>query len=163
MPDSLVGVNTSVPNKLVHLAIEKGDISELSGYDTIRPEVKTSDGSRLDLMLSSKAKRTCYVEIKNCSLVKEGHARFPDAVTTRGRKHLHELIRLKHEGHRAVIFFLIQRMDAQVFTPAETIDPDYAESLGEAEKNGVEVLTYDTIIDTKGIRINCRIPYRLLF
>ncbi len=161
MPDSLVGINTAIPNKLVAKAIADNSSAELTGYHTIKPEVKTSDGSRLDLMLTSNTKSTCYVEIKNCTMVDKGHASFPDAVTARGRKHLHELIRLRQMGHRAVIFFLIQRMDARFFTPAVTIDPKYAESLKEAEKKGVDILAYDTQLDTTGIRIGNKIPYHL--
>ena len=80
------------------------------------------------------------MEIKNCTLVEEGVAMFPDAVTTRGQKHLDELVRLKQEGHRAVIFYLIQRMDAKIFTPAAMIDRVYAQKLKHAVENGVEIM-----------------------
>lgn len=161
MPDSLVGVNTGVPNKFVKNAILEGQIAEITGYDSIKPEVKTSDGSRLDLMLKKNEHETCYIEIKNCSLVKNGLASFPDAVTTRGQKHLGELVRLKKLGHRAINFYLIQRMDADRFSPAASIDPEYAKKLKSAVKNGVEILVYDTIIDLKGIKVGRRLPVEL--
>jgi sugar fermentation stimulation protein A len=154
MPDSLVGVNTMVPNRLVKQSIEEGLVDELNGYDRVRAEVKTSDGSRLDLLLEKERGRNCFVEVKNCTLVEGSNARFPDAVTTRGRKHLLELQRLVSEGNRCAMFFLIQRMDADSFSPADDIDPIYGEELRKAHQNGVEILVYDVFIDLDGIRLN---------
>jgi sugar fermentation stimulation protein A len=154
MPDSLVGVNTLVPNKLVKHAAEKGLVPELSGYDRVRAEVKTSHGSRLDLLLEKEGGGNCFVEVKNCTLVEESIARFPDAVTVRGRKHLLELQRLVKEGNRCVMFFLIQRMDADSFSPADDIDPAYGAELRKAHQNGVQILVYDVCIDLHGIRLN---------
>jgi len=161
MPNSLVGVNTFIPNRFVKEAILNKQIPELIAYDSVKSEVKTSEGSRLDLMLQKGGEETCYVEIKNCSLVKNGLASFPDAVTTRGQKHLDELVRLKKQGHRAIIFYLIQRMDADRFSPAASIDPEYAKKLKNAVNNGVEILVYDTIIDLKGIKVGRRLPVEL--
>jgi len=161
MPGSLVGVNTLVPNKLVKQSIESGLIKELSGYETVRAEVKTSAHSRLDLLLESRHKGECYVEIKNCTLVEDGIARFPDAVTTRGRKHLLELQRLVSEGKRGVIFFLVQRMDADTFRPADDIDPVYGEELRKVHAKGVEIIVYDVRIDLTAICINHKIPYTI--
>ena len=144
---SYIGINTMVPNRLVKASIENGLVEELSGYTKVRAEVKTSDHTRLDLMLADEAGGCCYVEIKNCTLVEEGPAMFPDAVTTRGQKHLEELVMLKKQGHRAVIFYLIQRMDAKRFTPAAAIDPVYAEKLAWAADNGVEIVTRDVVMD----------------
>jgi sugar fermentation stimulation protein A len=92
--------------------------------------------------------------VKNCTLVEGSNARFPDAVTTRGRKHLLELQRLVNEGNRCAMFFLIQRMDADSFSPADDIDPIYGEELRKAHQNGVEILVYDVFIDLDGIRLN---------
>jgi len=161
MPDTMIGINTLVPNKLVKQAVENGLIDELAGYDRVKAEVKVSDHTRLDLMLEKETGETCYVEIKNCTLVQEGVAMFPDAVTTRGQKHLDELERLVSQGHRGVIFYLIQRMDAVAFQPASMIDPVYGEKLANAAKNGVEIITRDTIIDTGSIRTNRSVPVRL--
>jgi len=158
MPESMIGINTQVPNKLVKQAIEQGIIEELAEYKKVSAEVKTSSHTRLDLLLEKDTGEKCYVEIKNCTLVEKGTAMFPDAVTTRGQKHLEELQHLIGLGHRAVIFYLIQRMDARDFKPASRIDPAYAEKLKTAVQNKVEVITRDTVIDTIEIKIGKSIP-----
>ncbi len=158
VPGSLIGINTQVPNKLVKTAVETGQIQELDGFNRARAEVKTSAHTRLDLFLENEAKEQCYVEIKNCTLVEEGVAMFPDAVTTRGQKHLDELVRLRAEGHRAVIFYLIQRTDARVFRPADAIDPVYGEKLRRAVAAGVEIITRDTRMDPVRICVNQAVP-----
>jgi len=161
MPTSIVGINTLIPNRLVAESIEAGLVSDLNGYDNIAREVKTSDNTRLDILLSSEDGNRCYVEIKNCTLVKEGVACFPDAVTSRGLKHLVELSSLVSKGFRCVIFYVIQRMDANIFQPADHIDPAYGRKLRQVLKHGVEIIVYDTQIDLKTIRLNRKIPYRL--
>ncbi len=161
MPGSLVGVNTNVPNRLVAGSIQEKRINELKNYDDVRREVKTSDHTRLDILLSGRGKRNCYVEVKNCTLVKTNTAYFPDAVTTRGLKHLIELQKLVSAGHRGVIFYLIQRMDAALFKPADHIDPAYGEGLRKAVKNGVEILVYDVVLDLDRIVIGKKIPHSL--
>ncbi len=159
--NTMIGINTQIPNKLVKQAIENNLISELSGYDRIKPEIKTSDHTRLDLVLEKSSGEKCYVEIKNCTLVEDGIAMFPDAVTTRGQKHLDELRYLVSLGHRGVIFYLIQRTDAKIFQPANMIDPVYADKFNKALKNGVEIIIRDTIIDTKTISIGGQIKWQL--
>jgi len=161
VPETMIGINTQVPNKLVKQSIENGLIQELSGYDRVTAEVKTSSHTRLDLLLENAAKEKCYVEIKNCTLVEKGIAMFPDAVTTRGQKHLDELVHLVSSGYRGVIFFLIQRMDANSFKPAEMIDKVYAQKLRKAVQKGVEVIAMDTSINTRMIRIKKHIPVSL--
>jgi len=158
VPGTLIGINTQVPNKLVKQAIENDLIKELSGYDRVIAEVKTSSHTRLDLLLEKVSGEKCYVEIKNCTLVEEGIAMFPDAVTTRGQKHLDELDHLVSLGHRGVIFFLIQRMDAKAFKPAAMIDKIYAEKLRNVIKNGVEIVVRDTVISPPIIRLGNTVP-----
>lgn len=158
VPATMIGINTLLPNKLVKQSIENGLIDELSGYDIIKPEVKTSRHTRLDLYLEKKNGDKCYIEIKNCTLVEDEIAMFPDAVTTRGQKHLDELENLAGLGHRSIIFFLIQRMDARAFKPADMIDKVYAEKLKQVIGKGVEVIAKDTEIDTEMIRIRNSIP-----
>ena len=158
MPTSLVGVNTLVPNRLVSLSVAAGLIDELAGYETVEREVKIGRSSRLDLRLSRGESDRCYVEIKNCTLVENGVARFPDAVTTRGLRHLDELAGLVDSGCRCVMFFFIQRMDARVFEPADQIDPGYGTGLRRAVNRGVEILAYDVRIDLAGIQLNRRVP-----
>ena len=158
MPTSLVGVNTLVPNRLVFRSAAAGLITELAGYDTVEREVNIGNNCRLDLRLSNGAKERCYVEIKNCTLVDDGVARFPDAVTARGLKHLNELENLVKSGYRCVMFYFIQRMDARIFKTADQVDPDYGNGLRRAVKRGVEVLAYDVLIDLSGIKLNRKIP-----
>ncbi len=160
-PETLIGINTMVPNRLVKLAVENNLIEELSGYDSVRAEVKTSEHTRLDLLLQSGEDEKCYVEIKNCTLVEDSVAMFPDAVTTRGQKHLQELEDLVASGHRGVIFYLIQRTDAIKFRPADAIDPVYGEKLRQAVKNGVEIVTRDVVITPEMICIGQKIEVDL--
>lgn len=151
MPTSMVGVNTLVPNRLVAKALGSGQVPELAGYDRVATEVRVNSSSRLDLKLTGHGLPDVYVEVKNCTLVVDGCARFPDAPTTRGQKHLNELARLKADGLRAVIFFLVQRTDALRFSPADDIDPVYGKILREVAKKGVEIITYDVEITIDGI------------
>ncbi|MCP4021320.1 MAG: DNA/RNA nuclease SfsA [Desulfobacteraceae bacterium] len=160
-PKTLVGINTQVPNKLVKNAIKAKQVKGLNGYDYVTAEVKTSEHTRLDLVLEKGTREKCYVEIKNCTLMEDGCAMFPDAVTTRGKKHLEELETLVANGHRGVIFYLIQRMDARCFKPAESIDSEYAKALRKAVENGVEIMVMDTVIDTKFICLGKVVPYSL--
>lgn len=157
MPSSLVGVNTMVPNRLVRLSIESGKIKELTGFDSVRSEVRYGENSRIDLLLERGDSR-CFVEIKNCTLVTEEIAYFPDAPTTRGLKHLVELQKQIALKNRCVMFYLIQRMDAKLFRPADHIDPAYGKELRRAVNNGVEMLAYDAQLDLYGIRLNKTIP-----
>ncbi len=161
MPTSLVGINTMVPNRLVFQAIASGDVTELDAYDSISREVRTHKNTRLDMLLTKGDSDRCFVEIKNCTLVKEDVAYFPDAVTSRGLKHLVELQKLASSGFRCVMFYLIQRMDAKIFQPADHIDPAYGEELRRAVDAGVEILAYDVRIDLKTISLHQSIPYIL--
>ena len=158
MPDSLVGVNTMIPNRLVKKSIEDGLVDELKGYERVASEVNVGNGSRLDLLLENRVGEKCFVEVKNCTLVEGGKAFFPDAVTVRGRKHLLELQRLVTEGNRCAMFFLIQRMDAEEFRPADYIDPLYGAELRRARMGGIEILAYDVNIDLNRIELNKRLP-----
>ena len=158
MPTSFVGVNTGVPNKLVKASIESGKIRELTGYYRIRPEVRYGENSRIDLLLERREREKCFIEVKNCTLVENGIAYFPDAVTLRGLKHLVELQRQVHNGNRCVMFYLIQRMDAKVFRPAYHIDQAYGKELKNAIRNGVEIFAYDVVINIERISLNQSLP-----
>ncbi len=144
--DTLVGINTALPNKLVSRAIENGTISELSGYAHLRNEVKYGLNSRIDILLEDDEKPSCYVEVKNVTLRRDltpgAPVEFPDSVTSRGTKHLAELSQMVADGHRAVMVYLVQREDAETFTIARDIDPVYGKALDNAIKSGVEVLCY---------------------
>jgi len=140
----LIGINTLLANKLVKEAIENGYIAELKTSRTIATEVAYgAEKSRIDLLLSQKNGQKCYIEVKNVTASFEsGTAAFPDAVTARGTKHLRELELMVQQGHRAVIFYCVQRADMQRFRVAHEIDPLYAQTLLQVQKTGVEVLAY---------------------
>ena len=155
-----VGVNTGLTNKLVAEAIEKGEVKELAEVTSLKREVTVSKGSRLDLLVEQQDLKT-YIEIKNCSMAINSCAMFPDAVTARGTKHLEELIKIREKGDGAAIFFLIQRGDADHFSPARDIDPTYADTLAKAKKAGVMILAYQAEVSPEGIEVATRLPVKL--
>ncbi len=155
-----VGVHTGRPNQLVEEAIRGGRISELSGYAELRREVPYGKNSRIDLLLTGK-KGLCYVEVKNTTLYHEGFARFPDAVTERGQKHIKELARMVAEGHRAVLVFLVNRSDCGKMGPADHVDPQYGKLLRWGAEEGVELLAYRTKITKREIAVEKPLPVDL--
>lgn len=160
-----VGINTSRPNRIVEDAIIAKNIPELVAYNTVKREVKYGQNSRIDLLLSDPEDKglpqLCYVEVKNVTLKQNDRAEFPDAVTSRGAKHLRELTDMVSDGHRAVMFYLVQRMDCDTCSIAADIDPAYAENLRIAVEAGVEVLCYGCHLDADGIEISRKIPFQL--
>lgn len=143
-----IGVNTHRANHLVGDFLARGLISSLSGYSEHKPEVRISDKSRIDWVLRSPQNPElpdCFIEVKSVTLLgHDGLYQFPDSVTSRGTKHLHELIRLVGEGNRAVMIFLVCREDGTFFRAAKEIDPLYAKTLEEAKDAGVEILVCAT-------------------
>jgi sugar fermentation stimulation protein A len=160
MGTTLVGVNTMVPNRLVKESIMAGRLPQLSGYPDLRSEVPYGANSRVDLLLENGRER-CYVEIKNCTLVADRVAYFPDAVSERGLKHLHDLETQVRAGNRGVMFYLVQRMDAGEFRPADHIDPAYGRALRRAFEKRVEILVYDAKLNLEIIELNKQLPYFL--
>ena len=157
----IVGINTGLANKLVYDAIASARIVELQGYESIRTEVAYGEQkSRIDLLLCGTANdpdALCYVEVKNVSLgLGDGLGSFPDAVTTRGQKHLQELLHMHTLGHRAVLLFCVQHSGIQRITPADNIDPEYGRLLREVVASGVEVLAYRAEFDLQNSRIELR-------
>ncbi len=158
---SLVGVNTALPNRLVEEAIGAGTIRELAGYRTLRREVKYGVNSRVDLLLEEPGKPSCYVEVKNVTLAREGVGAFPDAVSTRAAKHMAELAAQIRAGQRAAVVFTVQREDCDVMTPADDIDPAYGISLRAAAETGVEVLAYQARVTPDEIVLVRKLPVKL--
>lgn len=152
-----VGINTSHPNKLAVEALQNNSITGLEGYTHIVPECKIQD-SRLDIMAENE-KETCFIEVKNVTLKEGPYALFPDAITSRGLKHLETLMRLKEEGYRAVMLYIIQRMDVELFAAAKTIDPAYAEALNRAVDKGVEVFPVQAEVSPTGIFLKRVLPF----
>ena len=155
-----VNVDTSLPNAVVAEAIGAGDIAELTGYPGLKREVKYGKNSRIDILLEREGER-CYVEVKSTTLAADGVARFPDAVTARGLKHLNELEAQVAAGDRAVIFFLVSRGDVESFAPADDIDSEYGAALRRVVQNGVEALAYSTFVEPSSIEVAERLPIRL--
>ena len=157
----LVGINTLHPNRIAAEAIAEGRIPELAGYPSLRREVKYAGDSRIDILLEDPARPPCWVEVKNVHLQRRpGLAEFPDCKTERGVKHLKALERMVDEGHRAVMLFVIQRMDTEAFDTADDIDKAYGPALREAASRGVEVLCYGCHLTEEAIRLDRRVPWR---
>ncbi len=156
----LVGINTGLPPKLVQEAIADGLISELQGYKILRREVRYGlENSRIDLLLQDGPAPDCYVEVKNVTAITEsGVAIFPDAVSARGRKHLRELMEMVKQGYRAVIFYCVQRQDAESLSPADAIDPEYGETMRRAMNAGVEAIAFRATVSPQEIRLADRLP-----
>jgi len=135
-----ISVDSRVPNKLVLEALKNRDLPEFSEYAIIKPEHPYGH-TKFDFLLSDGWK-PCLLEVKSCTLVKDGVAMFPDAKTERGARHVKDLLRAKDEGYRACILFIVQRTDALVFSPADEVDPEFGRALRHAAKQGVEVYAY---------------------
>ncbi|AVO38873.1 DNA/RNA nuclease SfsA [Pukyongiella litopenaei] len=148
------GVDTSVPNRALRLALEAGDVPGLQGYAGIRAEIRYGENSRIDFLLSGPGRRDAYVEVKSVTLCRApGLAEFPDSVTARGAKHLRELAAMARSGNRAVMFFLVQRTDCQRFSLASDLDPDYAAAFETARRAGVEIMCQRTRITPDGVTL----------
>jgi len=161
----LVGINTGHPNQIVSEAIERDIIPELSGYSSLKREKKYGKNSRIDILLEQEGRIPCYVEVKNVTLKRNQKpncpAEFPDAVTSRGTKHLEELSQMVRDGARSMMFYLIQRSDCSSFAIASDIDPNYANGLKLALSVGVEAACYSCNVSTTGITIQKPIPMDL--
>ena len=156
---AFVGIDTGVANGIVAEALSTG-IDGLGGYETIRPEVKYREKSRVDFLLSGGGRRDCYLEVKSVTLSREtGLAEFPDSVTARGAKHLGDLAAMVEQGHRAVLFFLVQRTDCSRVTLAADLDPTYAEAFRAALATGVDVMCFDCDISPDGITLANQLPF----
>ncbi|HYG25620.1 MAG TPA: DNA/RNA nuclease SfsA [Caulobacteraceae bacterium] len=156
----LVGVNTMNPNKLVAEALENRWIAEVSGYASVRREVKYGGNSRVDFLLEGDGP-PLWLEVKNCHFRRDGAlAEFPDCVAARSLKHLKALGDEVERGARAVQLFVVQRTDCEEFDACHDLDPAYAAGLTEAAERGVEVLCYACDISPEEIRIARRIPWR---
>ncbi len=157
----VVGVNTGRSNGLVREAIGNGLLPGLESYPVIRPEFRLPETqSRLDFRLSDTAGQAhCYLEVKNVTAaVADGVALFPDAVSTRGTRHLRELGLLAAQGARAMLVFCVQRADVRRVQPADDIDPAYGLALREVIALGVRVEALRARVSVRGIRLEERIP-----
>lgn len=154
-----VGINTSNPNRLAYEYVTSGLIPGIEGYTNVRREVTYGD-SRFDLYAERESEK-CFIEVKNVTLKEGKYALFPDAETSRGRKHLETLISIKKEGMRAIMLYIVQRMDVEIFAPAWDIDPFYAETLLRAHADGVEIFPFRVEVSPQRIMPSGLLPYRL--
>ena len=154
---SLVGINTLLTNKLVLEALKLKKIKSLIKFDNIKTEVKFSNSTRFDFLISN-SKEKCFLEVKNVTLLRNKKiAEFPDAITSRGTKHLTELINAKKKGFHSYILYLIQRHDCKAFKIAEDIDINYKIAFDKAIKAGVKILCYDCQINDEEVKLNNQI------
>lgn len=162
----LVGINTMHPNRIVAEGIAAGQIAELAGYSRLKREVPYGRNSRIDILLEADDRPRAWVEVKNVHLRRpqlgDGlAAEFPDCVTARGAKHLHELAEMARTGDRAVLFFLAQRMDCAYVCTAQDLDPTYDAALRRAMSLGVEVICRACVLTPEGIELAHALPLRL--
>lgn len=154
-----VDINTHRANRVVEEALQNNVVTAFQNYK-VRPEFPFAE-SRIDFMLEGNNEKV-LLEVKNVTLCcRSGQACFPDAVTTRGQKHLRDLMMAKQDGWRAVIFFLVQRADAETFSPADGIDAEYGRLLREAVATGVEAFAYRTLVSPEATQIEKMIPVQL--
>ena len=150
--NQMICIDTSIANIVIKEALEKKEIPELS-YQCFKPEVKYSDNSRIDFLLTSPSQQT-YLEIKSVTLMREkGLAEFPDSITKRGSKHLEDLSKMVTSGHKAVLLFLCMRKDVNRVRIAADLDIIYNANIKAALKSGVQLICYDTQVTRFGVRL----------
>jgi sugar fermentation stimulation protein A len=152
-PNQLIGINTSRPNALVAEALRENRLGPFVGYERIRPEVKYGRNSRVDFLLEKEGAPPCYLEVKNCHLMREpGFAEFPDCIAARSAKHLYELADMAQAGARAALVYVIQ-MNAERFDVARDIDPAYDKAFRHALAAGVESYAFVCRVSPEGVEI----------
>ena len=154
-------INTHITNKVVQESLEKKLIKDLSEYNLVRAEKKFGSNTRFDFLLHNPKKdKKAFLEVKSVSLSrKQGYAEFPDAVTSRGKKHLERHMSAYEQGYESYLLFLIQIEKCNHFSIASDIDPEYSKVLKNALKKNVKVLCYDCKFLNKGIEINKKINF----
>jgi len=157
--NALVGINTQLTNKIVLEALRQKKIKKLTKFNNIKTEVKFSDKTRFDFLISNNS-RKCFLEVKNVTLVrKKNIAEFPDSITSRGTKHLKQLIKARKKGFESYILYLVQRESCQSFKIAKDIDQEYKITFDKALKNGVKILCYNCKLTNEEIKLNSQINY----
>ena len=158
---SKVGVNTHLTNKIVYHALKNNLIKDFDKENQIKPEVKFGPNTRFDFLITKKNFKA-FIEVKNVTLSRINNlAEFPDAVTSRGLKHINELINASKKGYKIFILYLVQRDDCKFFKIASDIDPEYSNSLSKAVKKKLNILCYDCKFSSKGIKLNHKIKFKI--
>ena len=159
--NSRVGVNTHLTNKIVLEALNNSIIQEFKNLEFIKSEAQFGKNTRFDFLVSNKTKKS-FIEVKNVTLSrKKGLAEFPDAVTSRGLKHIKELLKAANKGYKIYLLYVIQRDDCNYFKLAKDIDPEYYSLLIKAVKKNLNILCYDCKFSSKGIELNRRIKFKI--
>lgn len=154
--ETLVSVDSLLPNRLMYKALAQQALPQFRFYQEIKREVGYGE-SRFDLYLKGDGGR-CFVEVKSVTLVEDGTAKFPDAPSERGRKHLQELTRALAQGFRAAVIFVAQRNDARVFSPNPDTDPLFAQALGRAAFAGVEIYALACNVTRQAVGLHDYLP-----
>ena len=158
---SKVGVNTHLTNKIALDAIYKSKIQKFKNYNFVKQEINFGNNTRFDLLLTKKNKKI-FIEVKNVTLSRQkGIAEFPDAITSRGQKHIQELLNANKQGYNIYLLFVIQRDDCNKLKIAKDIDPKYCELLTKAVKKNLNILCYDCKFSTKGIKLNRKVKFKI--
>ena len=156
-----VGINTHLTNKIVLNSLLAKEIKDFRNFSAIRREVKFGENTRFDFLVINGNKKV-FIEVKNVTLSRhKGIAEFPDAVTSRGLKHIKELLNAKKEGYDIYLFYVVQRDDCNKFELAKDIDPEYCELLVKAVKKKLKILCFDCKFSTKGIKLNREIKIKI--
>lgn len=153
---TLVSVDARLPNQVVAEGIQKGVLAPFQGYAVLRREA-TYGHSRFDFLLEKAAERR-YIEVKSCTLVRDGLALFPDAITARGAKHMRGLAEAKRSGYGAAVIFVVQREDADRFSPEDETDPAFGRALREAVQEGVGAYACRCRVTTRQVALDKEIP-----
>ena len=156
-----VGINTHLTNKIFMDGLKSNLIEEFNKNIEIKPEVKFNNNTRFDFLIKKKNYKA-FIEVKNVTLVRKSKiAEFPDAITSRGVKHIMELLKASKKGYKIYLAFIIQREDCNQFAIARDIDPEYSNLLYKALKKKLNILCYDCKFSTKGIKVNKKIKFIL--
>ena len=156
-----VGINTHITNKITLEALKSSIIAKFKNFETLKQEVNFGSNTRFDFLITNGTRKS-FIEVKNVTLSrKKGVAEFPDAVTSRGLKHIKELLKANQKGYEIYLLYIIQRDDCNKFELAKDIDPKYCELLVKAVKKNLNVLCYDCKFSSKGIKLNRKINYEI--
>ncbi|MDD3224316.1 MAG: DNA/RNA nuclease SfsA [Clostridium sp.] len=150
--ESIINIDSQIPNKVVEEALYNGKIEKLRKYTTIERE-KVYKNSRFDFRLSDKKNDIYYLEVKGVTYEENGFAKFPDAPTQRGKKHLTELLDAKKNGYGAGVLFLLQMNNMKEFSPYEAIDPAFSKELRIIGENGVDIFAYQCEVTRDSITL----------
>ena len=157
--DVLVNMDSQAPNQMAAEALAEGEIEEIGEVDFLKREVKY-ENSRFDIYYK-KGEKKGFIEVKGVTLEEDGIAKFPDAPTERGAKHLRELIKAKEEGYEATVLFVIQMKGVREFCPNEERDQNFTAALREAAAAGVKILAYDCGVQVGKVWIEDKIPVNI--